>query len=167
MENASKALIIAGAILISILLISVGILVFNSTKGVTDNAGNAGDVMMTAAAEENAKIVLSTMDIENDAAFNEYITSKYKNKTLTAKEVMELCTLVVERSKQLTGEGYFVTETHITGVSNDDTIVVYWSSSEHKLKFRNFDTNKKYKATFSPWEAEYDGNYSIAIRESI
>ena len=36
MENASKALIIAGAILISILLISVGILVMNSTGGVQD-----------------------------------------------------------------------------------------------------------------------------------
>lgn len=34
MENASKALIIAGAILISILLISVGILVMQSTGGV-------------------------------------------------------------------------------------------------------------------------------------
>lgn len=31
MENASKALIIAGAILISILLISVGVLIMNST----------------------------------------------------------------------------------------------------------------------------------------
>ena len=35
MENASKALIIAGAILISILLISVGIMVMNSTDEVT------------------------------------------------------------------------------------------------------------------------------------
>lgn len=42
MENASKALIIAGAILISILLISVGVLIMNSTgntqKSVEDNA---------------------------------------------------------------------------------------------------------------------------------
>ena len=36
MENASKALIIAGAILISILLISVGIMVMSSTSGVQD-----------------------------------------------------------------------------------------------------------------------------------
>lgn len=42
MENASKALIIAGAILISILLISVGVLIMNSTgntqASVEDNA---------------------------------------------------------------------------------------------------------------------------------
>lgn len=37
MENASKALIIAGAILISILLISVGILIMNSTDGMQDS----------------------------------------------------------------------------------------------------------------------------------
>ena len=39
MENASKALIIAGAILISILLISVGIMIMNSTSGIQDQMG--------------------------------------------------------------------------------------------------------------------------------
>ena len=38
MENASKALIIAGAILISILLISVGIMIFNSSSGLFSSA---------------------------------------------------------------------------------------------------------------------------------
>ncbi len=38
MENASKALIIAGAILLSILLISLGIMVYNNAK---DTIGNA------------------------------------------------------------------------------------------------------------------------------
>ena len=38
MENASKALIIAGAILISILLISIGIMIFNSSSGLFDSA---------------------------------------------------------------------------------------------------------------------------------
>ena len=38
MENASKALIIAGAILVSILIISVGIMIFNSSSGLFDQA---------------------------------------------------------------------------------------------------------------------------------
>ncbi len=38
MENASKALIIAGAILLSILLISLGILVYNNAKGTISDA---------------------------------------------------------------------------------------------------------------------------------
>ena len=45
MENASKALVIAGAILISILLISVGLVVFNSTKGVVDQGTQASKLM--------------------------------------------------------------------------------------------------------------------------
>ena len=43
MENASKALIIAGAILISILLISVGIIVMNSINKPVDQAGTTAD----------------------------------------------------------------------------------------------------------------------------
>ena len=39
MENASKALIIAGAILISIVLIGIGVLIVNSTGGITDEVG--------------------------------------------------------------------------------------------------------------------------------
>ena len=36
MENASKALLIAGAILVAILLIAMGVRVFNSTQGTTE-----------------------------------------------------------------------------------------------------------------------------------
>lgn len=45
MENASKALIIAGAILISILLISVGILVMNSINPMKDSAQKRSEAM--------------------------------------------------------------------------------------------------------------------------
>ena len=37
MENASKALIIAGAILLSILIISLGIMIYNQAAGVVNN----------------------------------------------------------------------------------------------------------------------------------
>jgi len=43
MENASKALIIAGAILISILLISLGIKVFNSTSGIVEETHSSSE----------------------------------------------------------------------------------------------------------------------------
>ena len=45
MENASKALIIAGAILVSILLISVGVIIINSTGKMTDQVGTSTDKM--------------------------------------------------------------------------------------------------------------------------
>ena len=40
MENASKALIIAGAILIAILLITIGIILVNSGRSVTETRTN-------------------------------------------------------------------------------------------------------------------------------
>lgn len=45
MENASKALIIAGAILVSILLISIGVIIINSTGNMTDQVGTTTDTM--------------------------------------------------------------------------------------------------------------------------
>ena len=47
MENASKALIIAGAILLAILLISLGILIFNQAQDTVNNSG-------MSQAEKNA-----------------------------------------------------------------------------------------------------------------
>ena len=43
MENASKALIIAGAILVSILLISIGVLVINAINPMTDQTQRASE----------------------------------------------------------------------------------------------------------------------------
>lgn len=45
MENASKALIIAGAVLISILLISVGVLIMNSVDPMTEATGQQSESM--------------------------------------------------------------------------------------------------------------------------
>ena len=56
MENASKALIIAGAILIAIMLISLGIIIVKSTSGTTQNAETVGQSMGTAADNAISKI---------------------------------------------------------------------------------------------------------------
>ena len=49
MENASKALIIAGSILIAILLISLGIIMFNASRGTTGQAANTTNVIENGA----------------------------------------------------------------------------------------------------------------------
>lgn len=51
MENASKALIIAGAILVSILLISLGIVMFNASKGTTGQASGTANAMERGAQQ--------------------------------------------------------------------------------------------------------------------
>ena len=54
MENATKALIIAGAVLIAILLISIGILLINNNKGITDSAtATSNQLSSTAASKSN------------------------------------------------------------------------------------------------------------------
>ena len=40
MDNASKALIIAGAVLIAVMLVSVGVLIYNQSRSVIDVAGD-------------------------------------------------------------------------------------------------------------------------------
>ena len=55
MENASKALIIAGAILISILLITLGIIVYNGSKSTIDTS--MGSLDSTAVQMTNSKIM--------------------------------------------------------------------------------------------------------------
>ncbi len=45
MENASKALIIAGAILIAILLISVGVIIMNSTGNMSGRVADSSETM--------------------------------------------------------------------------------------------------------------------------
>lgn len=47
MENATKALIIAGSVLIVIVLISVGVSILSSTKGLENNTQETADVMET------------------------------------------------------------------------------------------------------------------------
>ena len=51
MENASKALIIAGAILIAIVLISFGVILVNRSRGTTQQASDTANYMQTGAQE--------------------------------------------------------------------------------------------------------------------
>jgi len=49
MENASKALLIAGAVLIVILLISLGLVMYNASKGTTESATETATQLKTGA----------------------------------------------------------------------------------------------------------------------
>lgn len=51
MENASKALIIAGAILLSILIIGLGMMIFNQAKDAMDGAGLSEQQIKTYNAD--------------------------------------------------------------------------------------------------------------------
>lgn len=75
MENASKALLIAGSVLIVILLIAVGVRVFNSTQGTTDS-------------------VETTMNATEVATFNNKFTA-YVGKNKSKANAISLLNLII------------------------------------------------------------------------
>ena len=84
MENASKALIIAGAILLAILLISLGIFIFT---GAQDTAKNAGGLESQEAATFNASIL------------------KYEGTGKSASDIRSMKNEVIAANKRLTQKG--------------------------------------------------------------
>lgn len=83
MENASKALIIAGAILIAILLISIGMLIINSTHSLTDQVSSTS----------------TSMEIQ---AFNSQFTS-YCSDNVPASRVRDFIDIVIVNNSQYPG----------------------------------------------------------------
>ena len=92
MENASKALIIAGAILLSILIISLGIMVYNNAQ---DSVGNAN------------------LDQQEIAAFNAQFTP-YQGTSVSASQVNSLIqqVLAANQAEQNKGTGITVSITY-------------------------------------------------------
>ena len=98
MENASKALIIAGAILLAILLISLGILVYNNARGTITDAN---------------------LDSETIQAFNTRISQYCGNK----KSANDMNSLVDAISASNGAQNNLAaTERHYIGITVDTTI---------------------------------------------
>ena len=120
MENASKALIIAGAILLAILLISLGIMIFNQAQSAIDGSGMS-DAELTAFNQK----------------FTKY-EGKQKGSTIRslAQEVM-----ANNNSEEASNE----TVVSITGL-----VTLSGSVEASDLKFdTNFKDTKTYKVTFT------------------
>ena len=80
MENATKALLIAGSVLIVLLLIAIGLRIFNSTKGTTDAAQ-------------------VTMNSTEAAMFNNKFTT-YMNGPQNKSQVLGLVSAVIASNSQ-------------------------------------------------------------------
>ena len=83
MENASKALIIAGAILLAIVIISLGLIVVNNTRETINNSN------------------LSEQEIQN---FNAKFT-EYEGANVSASRVNSLIQLVIATNQTIANEG--------------------------------------------------------------
>lgn len=95
MENASKALIIAGAILLSILIITLGLSVYNNAKSATGNADltgqeiNAHNSQFTAyegrQKGSQVKALMTTIKSNNKQYADRQVKVYYSNTTSAEK----------------------------------------------------------------------------------
>lgn len=118
MENASKALIIAGAILLSILLISLGIMIFNTAQDTTRNSGmNQAQVSSfnnKFTKYEGEKIKGS----EVKSLIQEIIASNGDENNINAGRVIEVAGGVVTGANTaLVSSGIKVTSTYTVSVT--------------------------------------------------
>ena len=123
MENASKALLIAGAILIAILLIGIAMMVFGNINGITGMAGQQVDALEIQGFNRQFK----QYEGENVSGSNE--------KKLINNINASNATYANDASKQIgagSGSGNVVTESGTTA----------------KVLSANIGTNYRYKVSF-------------------
>ena len=127
MENASKALIIAGAILLSILIISLGIMIFTQASSVVDN--NAMDEVAVTTFNEkfrqyegnnvrganvNAllqRVVQNNITNEGDSSKQIKVKCSAKNWSGTKSTGEKIAITSEQLGKALTGKSYSVNMT--------------------------------------------------------
>ena len=133
MENASKALIIAGAILLAILIISLGILIYNQASGIVN--GNTMDSVEISEFNTQftqyegtksgtqvrslAQVVLSNNVSQDDAS--KRVTFKIKDTTETTI-VNSTATEITNIEKIITGGTYEVKCTYSTTGANSGLV---------------------------------------------
>ena len=130
MENASKALIIAGAILLAILIISLGIMIYNQASGVVNNnAMNEVDISTfnnkftqyegTNVRGAQVKALVQQV-VTNNISNSEDASRKVQ---INSTDVTSASSVKIGNKEISTGKTYTVTtSTGSTGLVNDITI---------------------------------------------
>ncbi len=149
MENASKALIIAGAILLSILLISLGIMVYTNARGSIGNANLNSEEIQTfntkisqycggnkSANDMNA--LMSAVSASNGAQKGKANQSQH-----WIKVVVNVTNVSASYFSGAANSGYYK--------DSDDGPGKIW----YTTKYPNFSEGIKYKATYHTDESGY------------
>ena len=144
MENASKALIIAGAILLSILLISLGILVYNNAKGTVSD---------------------SNLDSEAAQTFNTKI-SQYCGKKKNSNDMNGLVAAISSSNGAQKGKA----DQHFVAITVSGIDAKYYtggsiSASDAKASgksYPNFSAGITYQASYTTDDAGYINSVTIS-----
>lgn len=144
MENASKALIIAGAILLSILLISLGILVYNNAKGTISDAN---------------------LDSEAAQTFNTKI-SQYCGKKKNANDMNGLVSAISASNGAQNGKSdqhyILLSVTGLTSYYTGAAITGYDGTTLKSSNYPNFSAGVTYQASYSTDAAGYINKVTIS-----
>ena len=131
MENASKALIIAGAILLAILLISLGIMIFTQAQGTIKGAG---------------------MSEAQISAFNEKFTKyqgKQKGSTIRAMVQEVMANNNSEEASDETKVSINVANSSVTGITIPASPVVTLATTDGaQPSYDSFSNTKTYEVSF-------------------
>lgn len=149
MENATKALLIAAAVLIVIVLIALGVKLLNSTSNISEQTEQTSESIKDSTMDAIGSITanLAGIDSMDDATFCEYIKNKYSGER-TGKEVLELCDIIKRKYGHLHKSCGNVI--HISCANNDGRTLT-WDKIEGEIKKEN-----KYQVTVN--------GYSIKVR---
>ena len=140
MENATKALIIAGAILISILIIALGVMVYNNASSSVSNS----DMTSTEIETFNQKFL------------------QYLSDNMSASEVSSLITAVQasNEAEYSSGSNRYIKLTVQQYVNNTNTTNVYGSNV-------NYIGTNSVKTVSSSYTYSYSVTYDDGIIETI
>ncbi len=134
MENASKALIIAGAILLAILIISLGIMVYRQASGVVDS--NAMDEVAVSSFNEKFQQYVgdNVRGANVNALINTIIQNNLSNSDDTSKQV------------KLVGSGLSISGTNANWSTKVPTGTAITSTSDSGSAL----TGRSYEVTTTP-----------------
>ena len=117
MENASKALIIAGAILLSILIISLGIMVYNNAKETVGSTSLNSQEIQTFNSQWEAYVGTNETAAEVNSMISAVIasnaaeTNSGTNRTVTINSSTPTSTVTLSSSKTYTISAEYDSET--------------------------------------------------------
>jgi len=116
MDNASKALIMAGAVLIAVLIVSLGVYLLNLNKPMVD-------------------VTVSQVDLKAIQSYN-YKYTKYEGYDKSASEVIALINLVEQHNKNINETDLYGTIT-ISGVSSKSAVV---NTKKYTIMVNTYDS---------------------------
>ncbi len=129
MENASKALIIAGAILLSILIISLGIVVVNNVQGTINNTNLNSQEAQTFNNKFSSYLGLNKSNAEMNALVQTIQAENGAQSKLAEPHYIKL------------------TVTGLTGYFTGDATIDVTAAGATSFQYPSFSAGKTYKAS--------------------